>query len=267
MLRLIVISGLLLAGCTLSSVPPNIVDPTNSVTSETPNANPQLWEILAPGLERRTYLPTPNNEITKLVALRIDPAYYTFRVHYRPDSPLTIRQWEAELPGAAAFINGNFFDENGEILGLLVADGVVYGAPYTDRGGMFAVKNGATRVRSNTAEPYMGEALEQAVQAFPMLVFNGIQAYTSTVEDTYTRRTIVAQDTNGNIILMTTPLIGLPLLDLSIFLPSTDMNLANAVNLDGGGSTLMYLNSNNTPEYLVTSLDPVPAVLAVYPRS
>jgi len=44
------------------------------------------------------------------------------------------------------------------------------------------------------------------------------------------------------------------------------MNLVNALNLDGGGSTMMYLNANGTPEYIVTSLDPVPAVLAVYTR-
>jgi exopolysaccharide biosynthesis protein len=99
-----------------------------------------------------------------------------------------------------------------------------------------------------------------------MLMLNRTQAYTDTAQDRFTRRTVVAQDVNGHVVLVVTPLIGLPLLDLSQYLSTTDMNLVNALNLDGGGSTLMYLNTAGIPEYVVTSLDPVPAVLAVYPR-
>ena len=207
MIRKLVMAGLLLTGCSLSIAPPNTPAP---IASPTPTSvdNTDTWTTLAPGLERRDYLPNPDNELSKLTALRIDPAYYSFRIHYHPGAPLTIRQWEAELVGAAAFINANFFDPNYEILGLLVSDGIVHGESYTDRGGMFAVENGTARVRSTFAEPYMGEALEQAAQAFPMLVFNGQQAYTDTTTDRFTRRTVIGQDREGRIILMATPLIG-----------------------------------------------------------
>jgi exopolysaccharide biosynthesis protein len=115
-------------------------------------------------------------------------------------------------------------------------------------------------------EPYAGEPLEQAVQGFPMLVLDGVQAYTDTRPDRFTRRTVIAQDTSGRIILLATPLIGLPLLDLSVYLPQTSLSIVNAFNLDGGGSTFMVLRTGETVEYIVTSLDPVPAVLAVYSR-
>jgi len=257
----------LLCGCTLlDSLPPPIptlIPPTPTLLS---GDGPQGWQTVATGLEQRTYLPPPENDVTKITALRIDPTYYRFRVHYRPGAPLTIREWTEALPGAVAFVNANFFDENDTILGLLVADGQVYGSPYTDRGGAFVVQDGQARVRSNIREPYTGELLEQAVQAFPMLMLDGAQAYTDTAEDRSTRRSVVAQDANGRIVLLVTPLIGLTLLDLSAFLTSSDMNLVNALNLDGGGSTLMYVNRAGIPEYVVTSLDPVPAVLAVYPR-
>jgi exopolysaccharide biosynthesis protein len=236
--------------------------PSYSPSTEIDNG----WILITPGLERRDYFPIAENEVTKLTALRVDPTFYTFRVHYQPGAPLTIREWAVVIPEATVFVNANFFDEDGEILGMLTVDGMVYGSPYTDRGGMFAVQNAEPRVRSNTAEPYMGEALEQAIQAFPMLVSNGLQAYINTAEDTFTRRTVVAQDSSGKIILIVTPLIGLKLLDLSAYLPNADMSLVNALNLDGGGSTLMYLNSSGEPEYVVTSLDPVPAILAIYPR-
>jgi len=130
---------------------------------------------------------------------------------------------------------------------------------------MFQVQNGQPRVRSNILDPYAGEALEQAAQGFPVLVANGVQAYTSARSDTPARRTIVAQDTAGHILLMVTPLVGMTLVELSQYLPATDLGLANAVNLDGGGSTLMALNVPGV-EYMLPSFDPVPSVLAVYPR-
>ncbi len=257
----------LLWGCTFApnSTPLPMLTPTPQLT-ETPVGVLNEWEVLAPGLERRTYYPTPENEVTQIVALRIDPVYYTFRAHYRPGQPLTASEWGVELASAAAFVNANFFTDANEIIGLLVSDGIIYGSPYTDRGGMFLVQNGQLRVRSNINEPYLGEALEQAVQAFPMLVLDGLQAYTNNAPDRFTRRTVVAQDTAGRIILMVTPLFGLPLLDLSVYLPQTDMNIVNAFNLDGGGSTLMGVQIAGALEFPVTSLDPVPAVLAVYPR-
>lgn len=258
----------LFCSCTLLEVPPPL-NPTLAPTlppEVIPNVGAETWQTIAPGLERRTYFPPPTNEVTRFTALRVDPSTHTFRVHYRPGAPLTIRQWADMLPGAVAFINANFFDEHDNILGLLVADGQPHGTSFVGRGGTFLVQNGQPRVRSNIVEPYAGELFEQAAQGFPMLLLDGAQAYTDPAPDRFTRRTVVAQDANGRIVFLVTPLVGLTLLDLSAYLPLTDLNLVHALNLDGGGSTLMYLNMSGAPEYVVTSLDPVPAVLAVYPR-
>lgn len=252
---------LLLGGC----IQPVTV-PAPPLTAPAPTAVPVStgWQQVTPGLERRTY--DPNNAITSMIALRIDPAYYTFRVHYHPGQPLSTQQWMLELSGAVAFVNANFFDRQNNILGMLVADGVVYGSSYTDRGGMFYLQNGQPRIRSLLREPYQNEAFEQAVQAFPMLVLDGVQTFTDDLRDRPTRRTVIAQDSSGRIILLATPLLGLPLRDLSAYLPTTDMNIVTAFNLDGGGSTMMALNLAGSPEYVVSSFDAVPAVLAVYGR-
>jgi exopolysaccharide biosynthesis protein len=74
---------------------------------------------------------------------------------------------------------------------------------------------------------------------------------------------VIAQDTQGRILLLVTPLTGLTLADLSAYLPTTDMSIVNALNLDGGGSTMIYARDN---ALRLASLDPVPAVLAVYAR-
>jgi exopolysaccharide biosynthesis protein len=199
-----------------------------------------------------------------MMTLRIDPAHYTFRVHYRPGQPLTAQQWADALPDAVALVNANFFTTQHQVLGLLVADGVVYSPAMPNLGGIFQVQAGQVRVRSNIAEPYAGEPLEQAVQAYPMLVLNGKAAYPGGQPDRPTRRTVVGQDAAGRILLMATPLLGMTLADLSAYLPTTDLGLVNAFNLDGGSSTLMVIRPPDA--YQISSFDPVPAVLAVYPR-
>jgi hypothetical protein len=245
----------LLGGC----IAPTVVSPTATSSS--------IWESLAPGLERRFYHPGGDYALTQLVALRIDPALYTFRAHYRPGEPLNLDGWREVLTNAVAFVNANFFDSQRNALGLVVADGVVYGQAYQGLGGMLQVQNGGVRVRSTISEPYTGEPLEQAVQAFPMLITNGQASFSNRQGDRISRRTVAGQDTQGRIVLIaTSSLVGMRLVDLSSYLASTDLNLVNAVNLDGGGSTLLALNVPGQPPYQVLSADPVPTVLAVYPR-
>ncbi|MBZ0303191.1 MAG: phosphodiester glycosidase family protein [Anaerolineae bacterium] len=254
----------LLAGCTLAAWTPPPPTPT---PTPVPTPDASGWELLAPGLEQRFYQPG-GNLFGQLWALRIDPARYTFRAHYRPGAPLVVAGWQAELPEAVAFVNANFFSPDHTVLGLLVADGVAYGASYQGRGGTFQVQNSQPRVRSNIAEPYLGELLEQAVQAFPMLTLDGQPIYQPAgAQERISRRTVVAQDRQGRILLLVTPLAGLTLEALSAYLPETDMDIAHALNLDGGGSTLMLVRPpGSTSPLSLPSFDPVPAVLAVYAR-
>lgn len=239
---------------------PTIPPPTETLSGQND------WQLLAPGLERRSYDPDSSNPIARMIALRIDPARFSFRAHYRPGEPLTTREWFQELGGATAFVNANFFDPQNQIVGLLVADGQVYGSSYTDRGGMFSIQNGQVVMQALLRQPYGGEVLEQAVQAFPMLVIDGDQSFRDDLRDRPTRRTVIGQDSLGRVILMATPLLGLPLRELSAYLADADLDLVTAFNLDGGGSTMMGLSIDGSTEYVVSSLDPVPAVLAVYPR-
>lgn len=261
MLRLLCL--LLVSSCTLITAPSPTPTP---LPTPTPAPAADGWTTLTPGLERRLYTPETDNLLSQIIVLRIDAARYTFRAHYRPGEPLSLLQWRQELSDAVAFINANFFTPEFEIVGLLVADGGVHGQSYAGYGGTFAVENGLPAVWSNTARPYQGEPLEQAVQGFPMLVMDGQQAYTNPDADRDTRRTFIGQDNQGRIIIGVTPLLGLSLVGLSVYLPATDLGLVNVVNLDGGGSTMMSVRVHDAPEYRLLSLDAVPAVLAVYAR-
>lgn len=251
---------LLTANCTLSI--PLTLAPAVTPT-DTPSADG--WTTLAPGLERRVYQPNPANALSQLTVVRVDPALYTFRAHYRPANALGLTAWRQALPDAVAFINANFFDPQDVAIGMVVNDGVVSGQTLVGRGGMLQVAGGQPRVRSLIAEPYAGEPLEQAVQAFPMLVLNGQASYNNVQDRDVSRRSVVAQDASGRILLMATSVLGITLADLSAFLAASDMQIVNALNLDGGGSTMLFVGPGSTP-LQQPSFDPVPVVLAVHPR-
>lgn len=243
---------------TITPTPPPAVDDTLFGPVDS-------WESVSPGLERRRYLPA-DNALTQMIALRIDPAQFTFRVHYQPGQPLTAQQWIEALPDAVAIINANFFTRDNTALGLVVADGIAHGQSYIDQGGMFAVQDGLPRVQNLILQPYDGSPLEQAVQAFPNLVTDGSPAPITSPNDRITRRSVIGQDQAGRIVLLATPFLGLELIPLADYLAAADLDLTTAFNLDGGGSTLLVAPVDGSPQVLVTSFDPVPVVLAVYPR-
>ena len=252
----------LLPACNLQSIstqlPPAIASPIATDTNDEADG----WETISDGLEWRIYVPD-SGELVQLYVIRIALEKFRFRALYREGDPLRINDWQAIEPDADVIINANFFDPDNNVIGLLVSDGVVYGQASQNRGGIFAVQDGVASVRSNQTQPYQGEALEQAVQASPFLVENREQAYFQTASSQLSRRTIIAQDIDGNILIMATPLLGLSLFDLSAYLPTTDLNIVNALNLDGGGSTMMTVPS---ADLLIPSLDAVPSILAVYAR-
>jgi len=258
-LMLFLLCPAIITGCTLTAPP----IPTTSTPTQSPTPTPVSgWQTITTGLEQRTLYPN-DDEFSQIVMFRIDPATYTFRAHYRPQAPLRIGEWRDTLPGAAVIINANFFSQDNQALGLLITDGVRHGSSYTDRGGTFAVANSTPLIRSNVFEPYQGEAYEQAVQAFPMLVYNGDSIYSRSNDRQANRRTAIGIDTQGRVVIMVTPLLGLTLTRLSAYLADSDLDLANAFALDGGGSTMIDVPA---AQYRITSFDPVPTVLAVYPR-
>ena len=238
--------------------------PSSSVVVQQNTAD---WVTLTPGLERRLLRPGVQYPFSTFVAIRIEMANFTFRAHYRPGEPLALAEWQTLLGDPAVIVNTNFFDLNNQILGVLVSDGVVYGQAYRDRGGLVQLQDGVARVRSTITEPYQGEALEQAVQAFPMLVTDGAASFYNTRGDRISRRTVIGQDAQGRLILIaSSSLFGMTLVDLSAYLAGSDLGLVNAINFDGGGSTLMSVNVPDSEPTSIFSFDAVPAVLAIYPR-
>jgi exopolysaccharide biosynthesis protein len=275
----ILITLLLLAGCgesydasvvvpTLMPTPTNVVLP--SLEPDEP-APPDLldtgWRRVSSGVAVRRFQVQVGSDgrTARLSVARIDPALVTFRVGYAPSDPLTLPAWAAS-ERTVAVINGGFFDADNRTVALVVSDGNVYGTSYIDQGAMFSVAgDGSVRLRSLTAEPYdPGEAPQQALQGWPLLVQDGFAAYTFE-DNERARRSILALDATGQVLLIACSTASFTLAELAQWLAQSDLAINAAVNLDGGSSTGLLIAGNGEHEQ-VDAFVPLPIVLLVYAR-
>ena len=136
------------------------------------------WKTIENGLEWRTLRPK-GDELSQLVVLRIDPQRtFDFARSTGKVTPEASPDWRELEPGASVIINANFFDQASRVLGAVVSDGIAYGNAYQERGGTFFVRSGEPTVigyRSGVLQ--IDQTLEQAIQGFPLLVYQGEQAY------------------------------------------------------------------------------------------
>jgi uncharacterized protein YigE (DUF2233 family) len=107
--------------------------------------------------------------------------------------------------------------------------------------------------------------LQQALQSFPMLVFPGGAPAALENDGQRARRTAVALDRAGRLLLIVSPTSGFTLRGLAEWLSRSDLDVDRALNLDGGSSTGLFLADGALNE-AIDSLGPLPIVLLVEPR-
>lgn len=201
----------------------------------------------------------------RLTIVRLDPGAVRFRVHYDPGIPLSVGGW-AERLQPLLVINGGYFTPENETTGLLISEGRASGTPLADFAGMFAVTlDGQVSVRWLHQQPYdPGEPLAEGLQSFPVLVKpGGVMGFPADADDGRpARRTVVAQDRRGDILVIVAPRGNLSLHELARFLAASDLELDVALNLDGGLSTGLWLRTLGEPVD-IDSLVPVPSVISV----
>ena len=204
----------------------------------------------------------------RVTIVRLDPATVRFRVLYDPITPRPISVW-AERLQSLLVINGSYFTPEGKTAGLLISDGQVWGTPYGNFAGTFAVTpDDQVSVRWLRDQPYdPDEPLREAVQSFPVLVKpGGVMGFPADADDGRpARRTVVAQDRQGRILFIVAPHGNLSLHGLASFLAGSDLGIDVALNLDGGTSTGLWLRTNVSPMKIDSRIS-VPSVISVdYP--
>ncbi|MDX1616931.1 MAG: phosphodiester glycosidase family protein [Candidatus Promineifilaceae bacterium] len=275
---------LLMMACARSAATPGefaAPTPTRALLSPQPTASPipadrvdntpttvpdSGWRELRHGLDRRVInVQRVDGSIREtLYLLRIDPAHFRIDVAYRPGQPRSLQQWQAET-GALIVVNAGFFTVDYVATGLIVAGGQASGESYRDFGGMLAVNDQQVTLRWLPQQPYVAtESWTAAVQAFPMLIRPaGLGSYTAE-DGLVDRRTVVALDGDGRLLLILATRGAFTLAELSRFLQESDLQLDSALNLDGGASTGLLLAE---PAEGVPAFSPLPAVITVHART
>jgi uncharacterized protein YigE (DUF2233 family) len=281
--RFLYLALFLLSGCslvppyptpTLVPTPTRLPSPTPwptptpypaSQPTFTPEPPDTGWQLLRPGIELRQLNVEAGAATERLTIVRLDPAGVRFRVHYDPHVPLPVSAWAGVLQSSLV-VNGGYFTPESETVGLLISDGQVWGTSYGDFAGMFAVTaDEHISVRWLRDRPYdPNEPLRAALQSFPVLVKPGIgMGFPADADDGRpARRTVVAQDRQGQVLFVVAPYGYLSLHELAQFLADSDLDLDIALNLDGGNSTGLWLKTESgTVE--IASLASVPSVISV----
>lgn len=278
LLGLLLWGGWLLSGCN-TAVPRPLPTPILPAAAPTrapsptapiaPSPTPQLdtgWLPLQTGLEQRILrlFDAEGQQIEEITLLRVDPAHFAFQVAYSPGAPRTLPAWQAET-GALLVVNGGFFTEMNTATGLVIVDGAASGVSYSGFGGMLAIDASGPQLRALAERPYApDEPLTYALQSFPLLVRPGGQLGYPEEDGQRARRTVIAQDGDGRFLFIVAPWGSFTLHELSRWLVNGDLDLAIALNLDGGASSgLLLANSAlNIPSFTA-----VPAVIALFPRT
>ncbi len=221
------------------------------------------WRQVDTALEFRRLPVAIDQQQTDLTILRLDPKLYHIRVAYDSGHPGRISDWAASVK-PVALINGGYFDEKKKATALVIFDGIAQGSSYKGFGGMVVVnQQGGFELRSLRQQPYdPAEPLQQAMQSAPMLIQPGGVLSDLQADDKRSRRTVIARDTRGRILLIVCDFPVFTLKELARLLKESDLELDAALNLDGGSSTGMYLRTSSM-KFTIDSFDTVPLVLVV----
>ncbi|HQE93814.1 MAG TPA: phosphodiester glycosidase family protein [Anaerolineae bacterium] len=244
--------------------------PTPTVTPTLPPTPTPLpedtgWQNFSPGIEVRSLNVVVGDNVERVTVARLDPAMVMFHVLYAPGTPATVSAW-AQQTEAALVLNAGYFTEEQIVAGLTISNRTVFGTSYGDFAGMFAVTDaGEVSVRWLQTRPYdAAEPLREAVQCFPVLVKpGGVMGFPADADDGRpARRTVVAQDRRGRILMLIAPRGFFSLHALATWLVEADLDVDIALNLDGGASSGLWMPNGVE----IDSLTAVPVVIAVTPR-
>ncbi len=230
------------------------------------------WEELEPGLElHRLVVTRPRNlSDVELVAVRFDPGRYRFTV--RTTSPAA--GWVSEVGehyGAAAAINGGYFDGKGQPLGLLISGGVQVSGTLARSPGraVFGVRDGVPFVADAAGLPLDG--VSEALQTTPLLVREGAEVEGFDEPWRVDRRAAVCTDAQGRVLFAATDTVlnGLSFSEMAhLMARGVDrggLGCVNGMTLDGGTSAQLWVEGHI--DAWVPGYTEVPVYILAIPRS
>lgn len=177
----------------------------------------------------------------KIYLVKINPEIFNLEIYYGNNEGITIEDIKKgkDVEGA---INCGFFQDPFLPVGLLISGGKTINPldTYWEHTGVFYITTDPSDpLGICTKDVFYDTDVTEAVQSFPLLVWDG-EPYVKYRDEDEAARSAVALDGEGKIILIATE-EGITLYEFSRVLSNPEWNLKRALNLDGGSSTQMYL--------------------------
>lgn len=254
-----------------------------------PTATPAGWETIADGVQTRRAVGFDGGRQGPLFELRLDPARVDVRLRYDPGHPRHVAGWliaEQSLPlrtgglQPLAALNAGFFDRDNTPVGLWVIDGVTYGRGHFLMQGEFRVSGAGVSIRRVDQRHISdGTRLLASLESYPLLIMpggganpclNGAAAAGPFGEPCLlmpapAERMVVGIDGAGYVVFLLIPSKTFTLIGLADWLRHSDLNLTVALNLDGGSSAGMLVQTD-AGAWGVDSQRDVPGALIVVPK-
>ena len=235
------------------------------------------WQMLAPDLEMtQSLISTTTIFNSEILAFRTSLTKFQLGV-VESRAFGTLRGTAKTLALASKaplIINANFFDEQGMPLGLVISRGIpsssIHYGGQTLTGILsvshlgVAISHRSDRIPSSSSE---------AIQSGPRLILNGKITENVNSEDRSRRSAVCLDKKQRLIILVSSGLVGVTLHELQLKLKEPDFDCQDALNLDGGGSSQLYVNTKiltdhaEDEEIFIAGRDPIPVALGLFPRS
>ena len=167
-------------------------------------------------------------------------------------------------------INTNFFDKKGRALGLVVDQGKVL-QPIHRGGslltGIFSLDSSSIP-RIVHRSSYVGNKVQLAFQAGPRLIVDSKPLEINSASASR-RRSVIAVTKDGKILLFVFlgRFRGIKLQDVQKRLLEPTLKVVDALNLDGGSSSQLFIPKNKSleKELLISGSSPIPVALVVTP--
>lgn len=200
------------------------------------------WREVAPGVAHRA-LSLPGGAAGE--AFRVDLRRAEIRVvdARTLGGRATARELRERTPGAVLAVNGGFFDETGEPMGLVLSDGQEKNTlRRTDWGVLWVAGDHAGIVHTRTWRDAPRSDARHALQSGPRLVVGGRPVK---LKAQVARRTAVCLRSPSDLVLVVTEAVGLrPLAEFLARKPAAGgLGCLDALNLDGGPSTQLSLEA------------------------
>jgi hypothetical protein len=248
------------------------------------------WREAAPGFDV-TEIPVvaAGGDVDRILIARIDPARFKFVVRNAPAGNKRLDDWMKE-PGATLVVNGSYFTHDGTPETPIVSDGKPLGpATYNSTHGALVSSGGSVTLRDLAHDDWrvVLKDADNALVSYPLLIAaDGSTSRVPKGSGWLANRSFVGEDRAGRIIIGTTKGAFFSLDRLAEFLKQAPLDLAMALNLDGGPVACQGIHINDfrrrycgrwemqvqsgKPRMLppwrpMTS--PMPIALAVFPRT